>query len=78
MVNREIFTYLKNRKQLILVVTKKFKIFETIHHVIVNGDVWSNQLITWNNLFGVDVPLTEKTGARFAQGETKNCPRVKS
>ena len=28
MVNREIFTYLKNKKKLILVVNKKFKIVD--------------------------------------------------
>ena len=27
MVDREIFTYVKNKKQLILIVNKKFKIF---------------------------------------------------
>ena len=28
LVDREIFTYLKNKKQLILIVDKKFKIFD--------------------------------------------------
>ena len=35
-----------------------------------------NQLIIWNNPFGVDVPLTEKPGGWFAQVGTDNCPRV--
>ena len=60
MVDREIFTYVKNEKQLILIVNKKFK--------IVNVAVWSNSLtffnplIVWNNPFGVNVLLTEKSG----------------
>ena len=51
---------MKNKNKLILIVNKKFK--------IVNGAVWSNSLnlfnsfIVWNNLFGVDVSLTEKPG----------------
>ena len=40
MVDSKIFTYLKNKKQLILIVNKKFKIFRfsnrTIHHVTVS------------------------------------------
>ena len=36
MVDREIFTYVKNEKELILIVNKKFK--------TVNGVVWSNSL----------------------------------
>ena len=28
-----------------------------------------NPLIVWNNLFGVDVPLTEKPGGWYAQAE---------
>ena len=52
-VDREIFTYLKNKKQLILEANKKFKVFErftvpflngTVHHVLVNGAIWSNPL----------------------------------
>ena len=37
-----------------------------MHHVIVNGAVWSNpliffnSLIVWNSPYGVDVPLTVK------------------
>ena len=59
MVDRELFTYVKNKKQPTLIVNKKFK--------IVNGAVWSssllfNPLIVWNNGFGVDVPLAEKPG----------------
>ena len=47
MVDRELFTYVKNKKQLILIVNKKFK--------VVNGAVWSkltnlfNTLIVWDN-----------------------------
>ena len=37
-----------------------------------------NLLIVWNNQLGVDVRLTEKPGASLAQGETENCPKVKS
>ena len=84
--DREIFTYLKNKKQLILEANKKFKMFdflnETVHDVLVNGVIWSNPLIFLThqlfgfNPFGVKVPLTEKPG--FAQAETENCPRVKS
>ena len=37
MVDCEIFTYVKNKKYVILIVNKKFK--------IVNGAVWSNSLI---------------------------------
>ena len=60
MVDRKIFTNVKNEKQLILIVNKKFK--------IVNVAVWSNSLtffnllIVWNNPFGVDFLLTEKSG----------------
>ena len=36
MVDSEIFTYVKNEKELILIVNKKFK--------TVNGVVWSNSL----------------------------------
>ena len=36
MVDRELFTYLKNKKQLTLLVNKKFK--------IVKWDFWSNSL----------------------------------
>ena len=55
-VDGEIFTYVKNKIQLIFIVNKKFQ--------IANGAVWSNSLslIVWNNTFGVDVPLTEKPG----------------
>ena len=37
MVDREIFTYVKNEKYLIWIVNKKLK--------IVNGAVWSNSLV---------------------------------
>ena len=37
MIDREIFAYVKNKKQLILIIHKKFK--------IVNGVVWSDSLI---------------------------------
>ena len=64
MVDREIFTYLQNQKQLILIVNKKFK----------NGavDGWKelmepfrvinrfNRLIVWNISFRVDDSCTEK------------------
>ena len=64
MVDREIFTYLQNQKQLILIVNKKFK----------NGavDEWKelmepfrvinrfNRLIVWNISFRADDPCTEK------------------
>ena len=37
----------------------------------VNGVVWSNSLIVWNNNpFGVDVPLTEKPGLHKQKLET--------
>ena len=49
-VDREIFTHLKKKKKLILIVNKqKVHVFRflngTIHHVMVNGAVWSNPLI---------------------------------
>ena len=53
-----------------------------IYHVLVDGVVWCNpliffnQLIVWNNPFGVDFPLTEKPGGWFAQAGTENCPRL--
>ena len=78
MVDREIFTYLKNQVQLILIASKKFKfsIFKW-NDVIVDGAVSSNPLIVWNNTFGVDDPFMEKPVPSFAQPETENCPRVK-
>ena len=60
MVDNQISTYVKNKKQLILIGNKKFK--------TVTGAVWSNsliffnELIVWNNTFGVDVPLAKKAG----------------
>ena len=46
MVDREISTYMKNKKYLIWIVNKKFK--------IVNGAVWSNPLIFLiHYLFGI-------------------------
>ena len=49
MVDCEIFTYLKNKKQLILIVNKKVQDFRIlngiIHHVLVDGIVWYNPLI---------------------------------
>ena len=60
MVNNQIFTYVKNKKQLILIGNKKFK--------TVTGAVWSNsliffnELIVWNDKFGVDIPLAKKPG----------------
>ena len=67
MIDCEIFTYLKNKKSLIIIANKKFK-WNNIYHVLVNGVVWCNPLIffnpliIWNSPFGVDVPLTEKPG----------------
>ena len=57
-------------------------IYIYIYHVLVDGVVWCNpliffnQLIVWNNPFGVDFPLTEKPGGWFAQAGTENCPRL--
>ena len=48
MVDRKLFTYVKNKKQLTLIVNYTLIIF--------------NPLIVWNNPSGVDVSLTEKTG----------------
>ena len=46
MVDREFFTYVKNKKYLTLIVSIKFK--------IVNGVVWSNSLIfSIQQLFGI-------------------------
>ena len=36
----------------------------------------SKPLIVWNNLFGVDDPLTEKPGGWFAQADTENSPSL--
>ena len=48
MVDRKLFTYVKNKKQLTLIVNYTLIIF--------------NPLIVWNNPSGVDVSLTEETG----------------
>ena len=50
---------------------------EQIHHVIVDGVVSSNQLIAWNNSFGVDGPFMEKPFGWFAQADITNCTWVK-
>ena len=53
-------------------------IYIYIYNVLVDGVVWCNpliffnQLIVWNNLFGVDFPLTEKQGGCLAQAGTEN------
>ena len=67
MVDRKIFTYLKNKRLLLLIVNKKIQDFRylngAIHHVIVNGAVFLfKSLIVWNNPFGFDAPLTENPG----------------
>ena len=74
MVDSEIFTYLKNKKYLIIIVNKKFKIFDfKIEQYIL---MEFNPLIVWKNPFGVDVRLTEKPGGWLAWARTENCPRL--
>ena len=43
-VDREIFTCLKNKKYVILIVQDFQFLIGTIHHVRVNGAIWSNSL----------------------------------
>ena len=49
MVDCKILSYMKNNKKLILIVNKKFEIFDfengTIHHATVDLAVWCNPLI---------------------------------
>ena len=70
MVDCEVFTYLKNKKWLISIIkSSRLSIFK-----------WKNTpcYSWWSCLdpFVVDVPVTEKPGGWFAQGETEECPRV--
>ena len=83
MVDREIFTYLKNQKYLILIINKKFKIFhfqmgqDTVLQLMEPFRVTINRfnrLIVQNNPLGIDDPFTEKPVALLAQAEAENVP----
>ena len=48
LVDSKIFTYLRNKKELILIVSKKFRLLISKlknNHATVNGAVWSDPLI---------------------------------
>ena len=59
MVDRKIFTHVKNKKQLALKVNKSSRLLIEPFQLT---QYFFNPFVVWNKPFGVDVPLTEKSG----------------